>query len=93
MLWLVLIAPLGLLWFLILWPSLRNRRGAMADRRRLADVHQRPSVWKCQRVGGGGVFDTPPLLRTDAFDYVTRRGTHQIVYVDDVHKFIFYRSL
>jgi hypothetical protein len=45
------------------------------------------------RTGGGGVFDTPPLLRTEAIDYVTRQGTHQIVFVDDEHKFIFYRTL
>jgi hypothetical protein len=55
--------------------------------------HLVPWVWKCMRVGGGGVFDTPPLLRTDALDYVTRRGSHQIAHIDDEHKFIFYRSL
>jgi hypothetical protein len=70
--------------------QLRTRR---LERARVRDVHSRPWVWRCMRTGGGGVFDTPPLLRTDAIDYVTRMGTHQIVFVDDEHKFIFYRTL
>jgi hypothetical protein len=72
---------------------LERLRAARRERLRVRDVHSRPWVWRCMRAGGGGVFDTPPLLRTDALDYVTRKGTHQIVFVDDEHKFIFYRTL
>ena len=47
-------------------------------------------VWRAMRFGGGGVFDTPQLGKDAAIEFVTRRGTHSIAYVDDENGYIFY---
>jgi hypothetical protein len=95
MVWPVLLAVSPLLLLAAFYGALAwwHRRRSRAWSAQLEAVHKQPWIWRCSRVGGGGVFDTPPLLRTEALDYVTRQGTHQIVFVDDDHKFIFYRSL
>lgn len=48
-------------------------------------------IWRALAVGGGGAFSTPPLKRADAIRYVTLQGTHQLCWVDDVNRIIFYR--
>lgn len=53
---------------------------------------EKPEVWRAMSVGGGGVFVTPPLLRADAIRYVAMQGSHQMCFVDDSHRIIFYRS-
>jgi hypothetical protein len=54
-------------------------------------VHETPWQWKARKVEGGGDFDTPFLLRDAAISYVTRQGSHSLVYVDDENRHIFYK--
>lgn len=48
--------------------------------------------WIALRVGGGGRFETPPMLEEAATDYVTRHGAQSIVAVDRVNRYIFYAT-
>jgi hypothetical protein len=69
---------------------LREWRDRRRDSQHYA-IHVERYVWHAAAIGGGGMFDTPELNRSDAIEYVTRRGTHSIAHVDDTHKYIFYR--
>lgn len=46
--------------------------------------------WIALRTGGGGKFETAALFEDAAIEYVTRGGSHSIVAIDRVNRYIFY---
>lgn len=46
--------------------------------------------WIALRTGGGGRFETAELFENEAIEYVTRKGSHSIVHIDRVNRYIFY---